>query len=52
MTGNLADIIMYAKFQDDIFGGGGVQFYSGSNLTYSYSFLHGPYNNAVLLCCL
>jgi len=42
MVGNLADVITC-----EIFRG-----YTGSNFSFSYRFLHGPYNTAALLSCL
>ena len=49
MVGHLADVITYAKFQDDFQG---LRFYRGSNFPFSYWFLHGPYNSAARLRCL
>jgi len=49
MVGNLADVITYAKFQDDTLSG---TILWGSNFPFSYSFLHGPYNSAALPRCL
>ena len=39
MVGHLADLITYAKFQDDFQG---LRFYRGLNFPFSYWFLHGP----------
>jgi len=50
VAGSLPDIIMYAKFQVEIFNG--YDFTGGSNFPFSYWFLHGHYNSAALLRCL
>jgi len=46
VVGNLADVIMHAKFQDDILGT--IRFHRGSNFPFFYWSLHGPYNIGTL----
>jgi len=48
MVGHLADIVTYAKFQDDIFKG---YDFTGSNFPFSYCFLHGPQQTLTIVCC-
>jgi len=47
MVGHLADVITFAKFEDDIFRG--YDFTGGRISQYFYWFLHGPYNSAARL---
>ena len=46
MASNLTDVIMCAKYYQ------GLQFYTASDFSFSYRFLHGPYNTAALMRCL
>ena len=50
MAGNLADLITYAKFQDDIFKE--YDFTGGRISHFPIDFLHELYNSAALLRCL
>ena len=51
IAGNLPDVIMCAKFQDDIFRG--YNFTGRGRIShFSYWFLDGPYNSAARLRCL
>jgi len=47
LAGNLADVITYAKFQDDICKG--YNFTRDRISHFLLIFLHGPYNSAALL---
>jgi len=50
VVGDVLDVIMCAKFQNEIFRG--YDFTGGSNFPFFLLILNGPYNSAALLRCL